>query len=388
MTSEEKQPLLMDFTELENSYGLESHGKFKPDGVDGKDVLVDYEPLKLSTFRVFFATKGTILMDPVLFVEQVLITLLFATAAAPTYFFFKMEAAENRKGEDVSIREWLNAQETKMRAFAMIMTGLAAFLLSFYTSICVARWWAMRTGGIGGIKAATVDLVWMLHQNVVDDSPDSLKLLDAVSRYGRTSMYLIFLWRQHGLPGLTEELLKKELESRKLLQGDEFEALFKLVEKGYCLHETIWAWQGGIVAKLYKDGKIQSDTLFNSLLERVQAGRSAVQLIHTHLAVRVPMQYVHVLGVLVKMHNSVVAIIMGILFGMSLRKQEVIICVQTFARTLILPFLFNAILLMNANLADPFSGDDTDFPGSIYAGAIGKDCEGFIAAGQNKPGIV
>merc|ERR1719263_60822 len=248
----------------------------------------------------------------------------------------------------------------------MIMTGLAAFLLSFYTAISVARWWAMRTGGVGGIKAATVNLEWLLYQNVTREE----KVLDAVRRYGRTSLMLMFLWRQDKLGNL-----KEELTSRNLLDEHEVEQLLKW---NHCLHETIWAWQGGIITMLHKEKKIQSDQLFVVLLQKCADGRAAVQCIHTHPAVRIPMQYVHVLGLLVKMHNLVLAIIMGLIFGVSLRESEIIICVQTFARTLILPFLFNAILLINAELSDPFNGSDADFPGAIYQAALDKDCKGFM----------
>jgi len=265
-----------------------------------------------------------------------------------------------------------------MRAFAQIMTGLAAFLLSFYTSISVGRWWAMRTGGVGGIKAATVDLEWMLYQNVTKDA----QVLSAIRRYGRASLLLIFLWRRKELSAndLKEKLVLKD--GTELLFEGEVE---KLLKWNHCLHETIWAWQAGIVAMLYKEGKIKSDQLYNLLLQRCMEGRSAVQLVHTHLAVRVPMQYIHLLGLLIKMHNFVCAVIMGCLFGAAWREAEIIICVQLFARTLILPFLFNAILLINAELSDPFDGSETDFPGMVYQGALNKDCQGFMDATENMP---
>jgi len=136
---------------------------------------------------------------------------------------------------------------------------------------------------------------------------------------------------------------------------------------------------------LYKEGKIKSDQLFQMLLQKCTEGRAAVQLVHTHLAVRVPMQYVHLLGLLVKMHNFVLAVIMGLLFGAAVRNGEIIICVQLFGRTLILPFLFNAILLINAELSDPFDGSESDFPGAIYQDALEKDCNGMIGATQNMP---
>jgi len=374
----EKTPLSETLESLQEGYGTECHAKFakapRPGHKDA-ECMVDYEPLKLSTFRVFCASKGTVITDPVLFVEQILITLVFVAAAAPVYYLFKSDIAETHKGDDVSMRKWISTQESKMRAFAMIMTNLAAFLLSFYTSISVARWWAMRTGGVGGIKAATLDLEWLLYQNVTQEE----KVLSAVRRYGRASLMLIFLWRQNEL---NIDNMKEELMSHDILTEQEVD---KLLKWNHCLHETIWAWQGGIVTMLHKEGKIKSDHLFNTLLQRCTEGRAAVQLVHTHLAVRVPMQYVHLLGLLVKMHNLVIAIIMGCLFGMALKESEVIICVQTFARTLILPFLFNAILLINAELADPFNGSETDFPGTVYQAALDKDCKGFIAASQNMP---
>jgi len=358
--------------QLSDAYGLESHAKFVVDE-DKEDHLIDYEPLKLSSFRVFFSSKGTIFRDPVLLVEQLIITLLFVCAALPVYWYFKDETQGSISKGDISVRRYLATQESKMRAFAMIMTNLAAFLLTFYTSISVSRWWAMRTGGIGGIKAATLDLEWMLYQNVTQEE----QVLSAVRRYGRTSMMLIFLWRRNHLGGLKEHLVGHEL-----LTEHEADQLLKW---NHCLHETIWAWQTGIVTMLHKEGKIKSDHLFNLLLKKALDGRAAVQLVHTHLAVRVPMQYVHVLGLLVKMHNVVLAVIMGCLFGAAVRSGEVIICVQLFGRTCILPFLFNAILLINAQLSDPFDGSETDFPGMVYQGALEKDCKGFIGATQNTP---
>jgi len=371
----EKTPLMETMEALRDGYGLNSHAKFVPTvrkNDKNAETLVDYEPLKLSTFRVFCLSKGTILQDPVLLVEQLLITLIFVASAVPVYYYFKLEWTEGKDGDGLSLRRWLSAQEGKMRAFAMIMTNLAAFLLSFYTAISVARWWAMRTGGVGRIKAATVDLEWLLYQNVTQEE----EVLSAVRRYGRASLLLIFLWRQGNLAHM-----KEELTSRGLLYEHEVDKLFKW---NHCLHETIWAWQSGIVTMLYKEGKI-NDELFDLLLRRCTEGRAAVQLVHTHLAVRVPMQYIHLLGLLVKMHNCVLAVVMGAIFAAALRNSQAIICVQTFARTLILPFLFNAILLINVELADPFSGGDTDFPGLVYQGALDKDCKAFVSATDNMP---
>jgi len=366
-----------DFKEhLEDAYGLSPHCTFAQVRLmDDREVIQDYSPSKFSSFRVCCAFKGTIFQDPILLLEQCIITIIFLGFAIPVFIFFKQDMAADRKGA-VNVREWLNTQEAKMRAFAKIMTGLAAFLLSFYTSISVTRWWTIRTDGIGGIKAATMDLSMWVSQFCTREE----KVLSAIRRYSRTSLILVFLWRrgQHDNP----KELKDQLTGRGLLEEAEVD---KLLKWNHCLHETIWGWQAGIIAMLHKEGKIKSEQVLSLLLQRCSEGRSSVQCIHTHCAVRVPMQYVHLLGLLVKMHNLVLAIIMGILFGAALRDMEMIICVQLFGRTCLLPLLFNAILLINAELSDPFEGNMSDFPGTTYEKALEKDGKAFCDATNNLP---
>jgi len=361
--------------DLQAAYGTGPHAKFsKAKHTGDEEFLTDYEPLKLSSFAVFGVKRGTIFQNRVLWAEQALITLIFLSGAIPVYLFFKIDIHDSeKKGHDVSVRKFIREQEPKMRAFATIMTGLAAFLLSFYTSIVVARWWAMRTAGVGTIKASVVDLELLLYQCVTREQ----KTLSAVRRYGRASLLLIFMWRRQELEDLKEMLTKREI-----LDEDECDQLLKWK---HCLHETIWAWQTGIITRLYRSGDIKSDQLYQLLLKKCLEGRAAAQCVHTHLAVRVPMQYVHLLGLLVKMHNAVLAIIMGLLFGASLGNGYYILCIQLFGRTVILPFLFNAILLINCDLSDPFESGEADFPGEVYQEALEKDCVGIMGATQNMP---
>lgn len=370
----EQTPLMDDVCiHLKEAYNADDHAKFTPAFDKSHEVLTDYEPLKFSTFRVFGICKGTVLQDPVLLMEQLLITAIFASCAIPVYIYFSRDLMTNRHGEELSIRRWLDKQDEKMRAFAMIMTTLASLLLSFYTSIAVGRWWTIRTGGVGGIKAATVELEMFISNLVTQEE----QVLSAIRRYGRTSLMLVFLWRREKMSKLRDYLVRPDLLTDQ--EADQ------LLQWNHNLHETIWGWQVGIVTMLQKEGKIHSDQVFSMLLDRCSEGRQAVQLTATHLSVRIPMQYVHLLGWLVKLHNTVLAIIMGVLFGAAIRNGQVIVCVQLFGRTLILPVLFNAILLINAELSDPFDGGSTDFPGAAYEQALNKDSMGMVQARQNLP---
>lgn len=261
-----------------------------------------------------------------------------------------------------------------MREFAMIITGLNTFLLTFYSSMSLARWWTIRTQGVGGIKTAVVQLEWVISQLVTPDD----KVLKAIRRYGRASLKLIFLWRRHEI-----DLIHEKLRDEELLTDEEIVLLRKW---DHCLHETIWAWQMGIVTMLHKENKIPNDHVLKLLLEHCQSGRMAVQIAHTHIAQRIPMQYVHLLGFMVKMHNLILAVITGILFGAAYPIGQYIICCQLFTRTLLLPMLFNAILLMNADLSDPFNGASGDsFPDTKYCANLAKDCVKIVEASQHMP---
>lgn len=353
---------------LSDSYSLSSH--CTKDG----HALIDYEPCKLSTFRVFGVVSGTVLENPILFTEQALLILLFFAVAAPVYHFFNqdIEVSDGAPGAP-SVNKWLDSQEAKMRAFSMIMTTLAAFLLSFYTSIVVSRWWTIRTGGIGAIRSAAMDLEMFVQQLVTKEE----QVLSAIRRYARASLMLVFLWRRNELSEMKENLVGSNVLT--------VEEVDRLQAWNHNLHETIWAWQTSIIAMLHEEGKIDSEPLLCFLLSRCSKGRTGVQVIATHLTVKVPMQYVHLLSFLVKVHNVVVAVLMGILFGAAARDANTIVCLQLFGRTCLLPMLFNAILLINAELSDPFDEFGAGFPGSLYDAALERDGAANVQAGKNLP---
>jgi len=376
----ESSPIFDDVAQhLVESYGLKCHAE-SAKGMDESvpSVIVDYEPLKLSTFRIFFVLQGSILQDSVLWIEQAIITMIFIGAAVPVYIYFNRESMASNIGAapGESMRKYLDSQESRMREFAMIMTTLASLLLSFYTAIAVGRWWVVRTVGVGGIRAAAMELEMLVSQLVTQDPV----VLQAFRRYARASLILVFIWRRKMLADVKNELVVKH----QLLDEQEADQLLK-DNNHPCLHETIWAWQSAIICALHQEGKIESGTLLRSLLQKCSDGRMAVQCIHTHLAVKIPMQYVHLLGLLVKTHNFVCAFIMGTLFGSAVRSGEIIICCQLVGRCIMLPLLFNAILLINAELADPFDGHATDFPGGVYSNGIEKGGAAFVKAGQNMP---
>lgn len=310
--------------------------------------ILDYDPMKMSTYRVF-CVSGSSFRHPVLIMEQIITTMVFFLVAMPVVYW-----ADFKVGRKQTIAMWLEEQEDNMRSFAVIMTGVTTFLLSFYMSMGVSRWWTIIVDGIGNMEESLMELHLYTYQLVTKDAT----LTSAIRRYARSSLFLIVLWRRGKMAEMKELFAKKG----DLLTPAECDKLLKV---NHNLHETIWAWITDIVTMLYEEGKIESDCLLQLLLERCTKGRGAVQLIHTYIANKVPMHYVHILGFLVKLHNGILALLMGALFGVSIRNHNWIMGIMLFCRTLLLPSLFNSILLLVSELSDPFDGGMQDLPTSF-----------------------
>lgn len=370
----EDTPLLESVrSTLSEAYSLDCPCTFE----DG--VVADYEPYKFATLRVFCAWKGTVLEDFVLFTELAFLTLVFAAVAIPVYIMQSKTIGSADKEERRELLAKLVAQEDNMRKFSLIMTMLAAFLLSLYTSIMLGRWWTMRTCGIGKMKAASSELVLYISQFVTTDK----QVLSAVRRYSRASLRLLFLWRQGMIHD--KDAVQKGLIDSGILTKEEFANLCGPKGVRPCLCEGIWTWQVNIVQALHKEGLIKSQHLLVFLLKRCQEGRSGVQCLTTHLGTKLPMQYVHLLGLIVKVHNLILAVIMGVLFSTALKRRNLIICLQLYGRTMLMPFLLNAILLINAALADPFDGGSAGFQYAKYDKDFEADGESFESAGGLLP---
>lgn len=135
--ADEKKPLLdpCDRGEVALAYSSDWHATIET-GLEGQMKATDYEVLKLSSYRVFTIHFGTVLENRVMLTEQFVITVLFVIAASPSFIFFNKKVAENRHGP-ITVNQWLDSQEAKMRIFAMIMTQLAAFFVDFlHCNVC------------------------------------------------------------------------------------------------------------------------------------------------------------------------------------------------------------------------------------------------------------
>lgn len=372
----ERIPLLSKMREtFVEAYSLKPHCSTE------NGVVLDYEPYKLTSLRGLLAFEGTVLVDPVLLVEQVIYSIIFFGVGG-TLYYLQSKTLGAAKEDRRYIFDKLTEQEDLMRKFSLIITMLAAFLLSLYTGVMVGRWWTIRTQGVGAIKTAASELVMYISQFVTKDA----EVLSAIQRNARASLRMIFLWRRRLMTHeqADEQAVREELVESGILTDEEVDLLFS---PGWHknLWESIWTWNVCIVQTLHEEGLIKSEQLLVMLLDKCSIGRNGIQVIATHLETKVPLSYVHLLGLIVKLHNLVCAVIMGVLLSVAIKERNGIIMCQLFGRTLLMPFIFNAILLINAELSDPFDGGVGDFPQEAYDKGIDTGCQSIVMAGAQLP---
>jgi len=320
-------------------------------------VVVGYDVDKLSTSIVFLVWQGTVLSSWVLWAEQALVLLTYVVFAYVSATFFDFGENPEHKASEV-------------RGLQGSVAALAAFLLGFYTSLTVSRWWRLRCDGIGNIWSSSSQLCMYISECVTRDE----QVLCSIRRYARASLIIRFLQRRY--PGkLTENLWR--LVDKNVLTEEELQKL-----KGYNsnLSESIWTWVTRIVMNLYRKGDIKSDLMLNFILERVAKGRSGSALIGAQMGTPIPLPYVHLLGLLVKVQNYIMALCAGYLVAADPTEWPIISI-----KVSLVPFFYNAILLINADLADPFDGGVNDFPLGQYEGSIQSDGQSYVDAGDHTP---
>jgi predicted membrane chloride channel (bestrophin family) len=353
---DEKTPLLDPYAKLQCYSLSESHCKIH-EGLEVRHII-SYDVQKLTTFRVFFALAGTVLTDIILWIETLAGALVFWVVFAGIWHI-RWDGLDSFVGK-----------ESNIRAFLAMFSTLVGLLLSFYTSLNIKRWWDMRMLGVGGIWQASSKLTLQISQGVTRDP----EVLDAIWRYSAASLAFLFMMRR-GTQDRIENMVK-----RGLLTEAECQQMAKIPAAQRA--EAIWSWLGCMVSQLNAQGLVNGPPNYAGLMATVDKGRTGANVINSYLDTPIPMAYVHLLGLMVKLHNLMVAIFMGILSSSHFTNGDELGAFRTMFRAFFMPFLYNAILLINDDISDPFSGDISDFPLQNFVRSLRDDAKSIVAAGE------
>jgi len=223
---------------------------------------------------------------------------------------------------------------------------------------------------VGGIWQACTKLALLISTGITRDT----EVLESTWRYGCASLAFVFMAR-----GGTENKIEN-LHKRGLLTEAECEQIAKIPPAQRA--EAVWTWLANMVSRLNMQGLINGPPNYAGLMNTVDDGRMGANVCMTYLDTPVPMEYVHLLGLIVKLHNMVVAILMGILSAKHFYSHDELGAFRTMFRAFFMPFLYNAILLINDDISDPFSGDLSDYPLQKIIDDIKEDAQAIVACGS------
>lgn len=343
-------------------YSLSSSHCEMDTNMEGVTVLGGYEVQKLTTMRVFLVATGTVLESPLLWVEMAVIALIYF-ATFTIMMAYRWEGFAKFVGND-----------TEIRAFISMFSTLIGLLLSFYTSLNISRWWSLRTRGIEGISQGASNLTILLSQGVTRNE----NVLSAVRRYALASLMLFFLKDEE------DKVQLDKLVEREVLTQDEADQLSRL-GSSWCYPDSLWVWLANIVTKCNDAGLVKGPPHYCALLAAVDEGRTGASTIKTYLETPIPMGYVHLLGLMVKLHNLTLALLMALLSVKHASAWNPLSTSRVMFRCFFMPFLYNALLIINDELTDPFGQDVSDFPAHVICRRFNTDVQSFVGMGDNLP---
>jgi len=347
-----------------SSYGLVSKEVEKDEGVSKV-----YDVNTLITWKVFGIASGTVLHSSTLWKETAMMALVYWFVFGPSYIW-------RWKGFSEFV-----GKESTIRAFIAMFSTLIGLLLSFYTALNLGRWWQMRMA-VQAIQEGSKKLTMMVSQGVTQDKV----LLQTINRYARASLYLIFQASQME-PGEDAPVIKAV--KRGFLTQEEADNLQKLnPHMAFVQAETLWVWLGNVVTRLHDQGLTKGAPHYCLLIATVDQGRSGICDVQTFLETPIPLGYVHLLCLMVKLHNLILTVLMAMTAVMHAGGQHGFDIVGVFrvsVRAFFMPFLYNALLVLNAEVTDPFGGDDGDFSWSNFDSNLAMSGKSYAKASNHLP---
>merc|ERR1740130_301791 len=155
--------------------------------------------------------------------------------------------------------------------------------------------------------------------------------------------------------------------------------------------ETLWVWLSNLVTRLHNQGYTKGPPHYCALLGAVEEGRGGVATIQSYLETPIPLGYVHLLCLMVKLQNFILTILMAmasVMLAAGAEGFQPVGVFRTAFRAFFMPFLYNSILILNSEVTDPFGGDDGEFDWSTYDVNLAMSGQSYAIAAQNLPDCI
>lgn len=260
--------------------------------------------------------------------------------------------------------------------------GIVTFLLGFFVSSCVGRWWSVRNDAIGGLWGAMSDLSLLVSAYFPQPEGPDREVRERVLRWALLSHELIY--KQARAEGDLGDLVESGL-----LTDEEAVALGNMPSRP----QVVWSWMTSYFSHLaYGEeatggGRLPLALTTLPMLHGLCCkARGAIGAGFALTDTQLPFRYTHLLSMVVWVHNIIQAVTSGFNLEYA-RTQElwghlVVECIFL----LVYPTLFLALLHLGMGMLNPLrSSKDVDFPRGAFTHQMRGENRAFQEAAVSPP---
>lgn len=347
--------------------------------------LLHYDSDKLLRMGALFTLfcKGTV-FNKALFIS--LLQYIFAFSIGFAIPFLQGQSWE-REGGDAEFESEL------IKSMELITGNLrrpTMFIFGLFTSLTIGRWWAVRVGAVGKVLDAIVHVTTHL-TNAVEKKKDlrpedrdiAEQDIHKVIKLGCASIQCITQISRG------DEYMKEALLSMK---RDELVTEEEAALLSDCTDTVLlcWAWITTLGINILTRVGLPPPN-HNPFLASVQDTSMAITRLQAFHDSQLPFPYVHMMVMLVNVHNLLISFIDGmhlcqVINGMAVAgvsEKQALSAALIVLHLLLVPTMYQGLLHICFLLEDPMGDDITDFPIRSFQVRVYDHCKTILKASHD-----
>jgi len=293
------------------------------------------------------------------------------------------------------------------------LTIFVGFLLGFYMSSSMTRWYACTVAFMELLDAVRKMQMQMTALGVAKD------LQDTLNRYGLLSAWLLNIHlHMHAVskPGSgkgervdsnrredIDTLFQHLDEIRPDIILPHEKKLLMAYPQSYAL---IWTWVASLIGRMARDGDIppMASPTYGRILDIVQQAYGSIRAARAPFLIRAPFVYIHTLSLLVHANNLLNAVVFGVVLGLTIpylihtshqlekmRFDELRLpdtyaqLFSAFCLNVIAPMLYLTLLDTATCMAQPFVFEDARIPFQRFIKVLEQDLKSADLLAEEPP---
>lgn len=255
------------------------------------------------------------------------------------------------------------------------MQPLTMFIFGLFTSLSIGRWWSLRIDSLGFVMDAIVYITGFLSGNLVRTShlsPEEVKHMeqDIIKCMKLSIASLAALTQKSRGESNMSKLVKVDL-----ITEQEAELLDLCPSAGFVL----WSWIGSLGDQILTTLKVPPPNR-NPFWAEVQGASNSITRLEANHDSQLPFPYVHVIVMLVNINNISIAFRDGLHISQAYLAEAWMKLALLAVHLLLVPTMYQALLMICFMIEDPLGDDITDFPIVAFQSRIYSESKRVVKA--------